>query len=1010
MPTSRPMRRRGRRLGGVAALLLVVLLGLASVAAANHSQPAPDITKMDYTPIGKFGPAGQNVLVAGETPSPTIPATTAAFPGTGGTYPASIFNPSGKWVAYDSDVFVSINYPDRHPDDPAENTESDPAKDIPAGGSVTYGTCPPRPGFGPWGDCGNHAREYREYFEATMKEILGEFGVQIKRYPFHSPGTGTPRGQFISGSEGDAMNIMAVVPGTDHPDESVLVSGHYDFTDSGPAAAWDSSEGHQEVIRMAAIMADYWRKTGTRPSATVKFAPWDSEESGTFGSIDYVANNIPPGEEDKIRGYFNVDPCSGAYPAARRGVGDRVPEVLQLADPTSATDEAIATRMDTFNKRAETILDEVLDNLDDTVGGTKVFISDAEAEAGEGDSQRGEFVTALGGLAAFSSDYANFEGIGVPIFNLFPDYFGPHADGTPASAEGVSILHTNNDNMRTLNGLTSPDQSGTTASEGWAKGMEMCAQMNSWYMLQPEMGGAQSVAPDRNPIVAYFEALPNEVAVGDKVKFDANGSYQYANVAGRSYVPDSQLSYSWDFGDGSSGSGKTPEHSYAATGKYQAKLTVSNGNQSSTMELPITVEPSNLQSPVLEAVAPAEGADGTFPLKWAFEGETEGLEKFEVEESKNFRRLLTDGAEGKIEDNWVVAGGGDGLEPWQKSDSSTPKFRGNVTRTGEASFWAGVSPNNVGVPLQCGPGPVGPCDVETTMTLKTPIEVPPEDPELTLYSDFSNEGDDRGYIEAALVPVAGAEPDWEIVDDPIGNRAPDFYDPSDPSTFDTQWEFRRVDLKRFQGKQILIRFRLLMGDANRAASQPAGWYIDDVSVTSGIFSKIGETPASQKTFTVSGRPNGNYGYRVRGIYTGAVATGTSNPEPVAVTGGPPAPPTTGGPGTTARARTRTTSSGSCRRVRVRGRRAVRCVISGRVRLRTGNARPSCSGTGTVRVKIKTKTISSRRARVRSNCRWRVTVTFRGRRARARRFRLQVRFAGNRTLFPSSARIRTVRVR
>ncbi|HEX8769720.1 MAG TPA: M28 family peptidase, partial [Acidimicrobiales bacterium] len=635
MRISRSSSRRPRPRLALALLSAAALLAAAPTALATHDQPPADISKMDYTPIGKYGPVGQNVLAPGQTPSPTIPATTAPIEPTMGTYPGAIFNPSGKWVAYDSDVFVSINYPDRHPDDPAENTESDPAKDIPVGGSVTYGTCPPRPGFGPWGDCGNHAREYREYFEATMKEVLKDFGVQIKRYPFYSPGTGTPRGQFISGSEGDAMNIMAVVPGTDHPDENVVVSGHYDFTDSGPAAAWDSSEGHQEVIRMAAIMADYWRKTGTRPSATVKFAPWDSEESGTFGSIDYTQNNIPPGEADKVRGYFNVDPCAGAYPAARRGVGDRVQEVLQLADPSSITDADVKARVEKFNERAETIVDDVFNNLDDTVGGTKVFISDEEAEAGEGDSQRPEVVTALGGLAAFSSDYANFEGLGIPIFNLFPDYFGPHADGTPASAEGVSILHTNNDNLKTINGLTSPDQSGMTASEGWAKGMEMCAQMESWYMLQPEMGGAQRVAPDRNPIVAYYEALPNEVEVGKPVKFDGNGSYQFADVAAHSYVPDSELTYEWDFGDGQTGTGKVVEHSYADSGKYQSKLTVRRGDQSATMELPITVEPSNLAAPVLEAINKDEAADGTFPLKWTFDGETEGLQGFAIEESRN---------------------------------------------------------------------------------------------------------------------------------------------------------------------------------------------------------------------------------------------------------------------------------------------------------------------------------------------------------------------------------------
>ena len=98
-----------------------------------------------------------------------------------------------------------------------------------------------------------------------------------------------------------------------------MIGAHYDKTDDAPAAAWDSQEGHAQMIRVAKLMADYWRK-GTRPAATVKFIPWDGEESGTLGSEDYAQNVIPPGDEEfKVRGYWNTDPCAGGYPAYRFG-------------------------------------------------------------------------------------------------------------------------------------------------------------------------------------------------------------------------------------------------------------------------------------------------------------------------------------------------------------------------------------------------------------------------------------------------------------------------------------------------------------------------------------------------------------------------------------------------------------------------------------------------------------------------------------------------------------------
>jgi len=60
-------------------------------------------------------------------------------------------------------------------------------------------------------------------------------------------------------------------------------------------------------------------------------------------------------------------------------------------------------------------------------------------------------------------------------------------------------------------------------------------------------------------------------AEGSAVSFDGSHSMD----------PDgSPLTYAWDFGDGSSGSGATPSHTYADNGTYAVKLTVSDGTLS----------------------------------------------------------------------------------------------------------------------------------------------------------------------------------------------------------------------------------------------------------------------------------------------------------------------------------------------------------------------------------------------------------------------------------------------
>lgn len=904
---------RTRSILVVAALLATLPLVPAPTAGADHAQPALDPTKIDYTPIGYYGPPDEG-------------GTSATIPNPSGGPPAlNDPNPSGKWVAYDTNVWEALTLPYRHPGDncnsllPADQDphclSGDQDPDVtdpvartgytgyqgPGGTSTVHGTCPPSPEIpGPWGQCFNNQLEYLDYYEHSMEKMLADFGVTVKRYPFHSPGTGS-RGVALDASGGQAYNIAAVVPGTDHPEETVIVGAHYDFTDSGPAAAWDSQEGHTEVMRMAYIMSDYWRKTGTRPSATVKFMPWDSEESGTHGSIDYVKNNIPPGEESQVRGYFNVDPCAGAYPAFKDGnftAAGRVPEVLQLADPAGFEDKPeVKSRITAFNAKAQQVVDQVFDYMDDSIttpaGEQPIFVSNAEATAGNDGtqpvttSQRNQIVTALGGLAIFSSDYANFEAIGVPIFNLFPDLFGPHADDTPASSEGITILHTNNDNLTRINRLTSglvspgnlPDPTGTFASEGWAKGMEMCAQINSWAMLQPEIGGAQT--SNTSPL-AYYEALPNEALVSQKVTFDAGGSYQYSDVGTRALQPESALSYAWDFGDGGTGTGKVAEHTYSEVGRYITKLTVTGaGGTTDTMTLPVEVISSTFVGPVLDAIAAPDAEDGNFVLNWEFEGEREGFDKFRVEESPDFKVLFEDPAEGL--DKWSVAPAGAGIQPWQASDSGTSKFRGNQRHGGARSLWTGVSPADFPDPPTSG---------NSVMTAKAPISVPATgEPELAYWSLFQNEGDDQGRVEVALT-APGTPADqlqWQAVDvvqsvpsSVGGPPSPHICDASNPDSTLTQgFELRRAALSPFKGKDILVRFNYVPGPDDRAASQPCGWYVDDISLYTGVWSTLGNSTETQ--FAVTRRPNGTLAYRVKGVYTDGIDTAASNVEFAKVT-------------------------------------------------------------------------------------------------------------------------------
>jgi outer membrane protein OmpA-like peptidoglycan-associated protein len=78
--------------------------------------------------------------------------------------------------------------------------------------------------------------------------------------------------------------------------------------------------------------------------------------------------------------------------------------------------------------------------------------------------------------------------------------------------------------------------------------------------------------------VVSINANPNPVDEGEPVSFSAN-------VEG-----DSPISYDWDFGDGATGSGERPTHTYDEPGTYTVELTASNEVGESSQTLTMTVE------------------------------------------------------------------------------------------------------------------------------------------------------------------------------------------------------------------------------------------------------------------------------------------------------------------------------------------------------------------------------------------------------------------------------------
>ncbi|HYH28580.1 MAG TPA: PKD domain-containing protein, partial [Actinomycetota bacterium] len=311
---------------------------------------------------------------------------------------------------------------------------------------------------------------------------------------------------------------------------------------------------------------------------------------------------LPKDPQVQMTSYINHDPCGGHYPAFYRGSPvSRNPLVektgftpmnialhaVPAGNPATPAERAhhhaFNDMFEGDNAQIPSLINSLFNNIDDTLpftgvdqepGVIPVFLSRQEAaELGsEALEQESVLKVTTKGLALFTTDAEDFHSW-IPTLNPYPDNVGPHAVSTSPSdlgwgPDGLWAYHSPHDNWQQLVAQTSADQSGQTYSKGLAMSFELCSMMAAATMLQPTQGGSQ--VRDDKP-VAWFDAT-NPNANGGTHLFDARGSYRYADPAAGTF--DDTLEYSWDFGDGTTATGATVTHSFAAAKGYRVTLTV----------------------------------------------------------------------------------------------------------------------------------------------------------------------------------------------------------------------------------------------------------------------------------------------------------------------------------------------------------------------------------------------------------------------------------------------------
>lgn len=108
--------------------------------------------------------------------------------------------------------------------------------------------------------------------------------------------------EFIEGPF-PLYNTIAEIPGTEFPDEVVIISAHLDSWDGpGSQGTVDNGTGSSVTIEAARILM----AAGAKPKRTIRFILWAGEEQGLLGSRAYVAQ-LSDEEKAKISAVFVDD-------------------------------------------------------------------------------------------------------------------------------------------------------------------------------------------------------------------------------------------------------------------------------------------------------------------------------------------------------------------------------------------------------------------------------------------------------------------------------------------------------------------------------------------------------------------------------------------------------------------------------------------------------------------------------------------------------------------------------
>jgi len=140
--------------------------------------------------------------------------------------------------------------------------------------------------------------------EKAMNYIIEKYS-RLQVLPFtadyQQPFSFTGRGKAYGG-----VNILGLIKGTQHPDDYIVISAHYDHEGIKNNQIYNGADDDASGTAALFAFAEYFEKHP--PKHSVILAAFDAEELGLAGSHHFVANSIVPLNHIKLN--INMDMIS----------------------------------------------------------------------------------------------------------------------------------------------------------------------------------------------------------------------------------------------------------------------------------------------------------------------------------------------------------------------------------------------------------------------------------------------------------------------------------------------------------------------------------------------------------------------------------------------------------------------------------------------------------------------------------------------------------------------------